>query len=82
MKLVEMVPNFSDGRNRDTIILLENAIKETPLYILISIFSAAIFISRYASSVAFSSVTTMVITSRLEGELHRLSEAGMGALHM
>jgi glutamate formiminotransferase len=30
MKLVEMVPNFSDGRNRDTIILLENAIKETP----------------------------------------------------
>ena len=30
MKLVEMVPNFSDGRNRHTIILLENAVKETP----------------------------------------------------
>ncbi|WMT51075.1 MAG: glutamate formimidoyltransferase [Ferroplasma sp.] len=29
MKLVEMVPNFSDGRNKDTITLLENAVKET-----------------------------------------------------
>ena len=30
MKLVEMVPNFSDGRNRDIIALLENAVKEIP----------------------------------------------------
>ena len=29
MKLVEMVPNFSDGRNKDIITLLENAVKET-----------------------------------------------------
>lgn len=30
MKLVEMVPNFSDGRNRSTIALLEDAVRETP----------------------------------------------------
>ena len=30
MKLVEMVPNFSDGRNKNTIALLENAVRETP----------------------------------------------------
>ena len=29
MKLVEMVPNFSDGRNRSIIVLLENAVRET-----------------------------------------------------
>ncbi len=29
MKLVEMVPNFSDGRNRSIITFLENAVKET-----------------------------------------------------
>ena len=29
MKLVEMVPNFSDGRNRDVIALLENAVRDT-----------------------------------------------------
>ena len=29
MKLVEMVPNFSDGRNGDIIALLENAVRDT-----------------------------------------------------